>query len=260
MGNPFVEALYNFKAPEEDFVNEESIGDLVQLCPAVSRIMSDSQQGTINPIHRGFLSTMGIVYDMIVGSGLEECLTGITYPFMERIDKLVVGGKFSLIRDNKPLVPAVLDIMKEKASPFQGGILLALACVVKRAEEDYGPADTVVGYPAPTESLPDPVTVPTPPPAPEQPKPEAPRTRPSMSRPDDITRVLSDLHSMGIPLENVSLRPEKTETGLKLNIAIQMNDNVSFENIAKINVIGMAVLNKPVELRSSSGIWARLSL
>jgi len=262
MGNPFVEALYDFKAPEGDFVNEESINELVQVCPAVNAIMNGGDAATSNPVNRGFLSAMGIIYDMIAGSGLEESLSGITAPFMERIDKLVIGGKFSLIRDGNPLIPAVVDIMSAKMKPFAGGIVLALACVVKRAEDDYGLADAVMGYSAPPpaeEEAAEPVTVPVPKMKSDT-VASSDWTKKASSRPDDITKVLADLHKLGIPLENVSLRPEKTAAGIKLSVAIQMNETVTFEDVAKINAMVMAVLHKPVELKSTTGIWVRLSL
>lgn len=261
MGNPLVEVLNSFKAPEGDFVNEESINDLVQICPAVGSIMGGGEAATSDPINRGFLSAMGIIYDMIAGSGLEECLSGITKAFAERIDKLVISNKFSLVRDGKPLIPALVDLMSGKPQAFEGGVLQALACVVKRAEDDYGPADAIEGYGAPealpeesTEAMTDPGPVPA---------PTAPFTdwaKKPTSRPDNTTKVLGELHRLGIPLERISLQPTATDAGIKLSIAIQMGEGVTFEEVAKINAIIMAVLSKPVELTSTSGIWVRLSL
>ena len=262
MGNPLVEALHSFKAPEGDFVNEESIKELIQICPAVRALVDGGEKTTDNPVNRGFLSTMGIVFDMIAGSGLEECLSSITPESVERIDKLVIGGKFSLVRDGNPLIPVVGDLVKEKPKPFNGGILLALACVVKRAEEDYGPAESVEGYK-------------TPPPAPkEKEKSEAPvdKTDPvknwnwagdhakTGSPTDNVTKMLADLSRLGVPLESISLRPEKTDAGIELRLAIQLNEIVPFEEIAKINAMMMALLNKPVVLKSATGIWIKMSL
>jgi hypothetical protein len=260
MGNPLVEALHTFKAPEGDFVNEESIGELMEICPAVRSIMDGGDEATNNDVNRGFLSAMGIIFDMIAGSGVEECLSSITSASVERVDKLVMGGKFSLIRDGKPLVPAIVDLMKGKPKPFAGGVLLALACVVKRAEEDYGPADTAQPYSVPEEAEEVPEKEEK---APEA-APEKPRsldwTKRGSSRADGTTKILADLDRAGIPLDSISLRPEKTEEGIKLQVAIQFGTETTFEEIAKINAMVLAVLGKPVSLKSSSGIWVQLSL
>lgn len=263
MGNPLVEALYSFKTPEGDFVNEESIKELIQICPAVRALVDAGEKATNLPVNRGFLSTMGIVFDMIAGSGLEECLSSITPESVERIDKLVVGDKFSLIRDGNPLIPAVGDLVKEKPKPFNGGVLLALACVVKRAEEDYGPAESIKAYG-------------TPPPASgeEEEKPKAPADKTDPTKnwnwagkhaktnagPDKVTKVLSDLNHLGIPLENISVRPEKTDAGIELRLALRLGSDVAFEEIAKINAMMMVLLGKPVSLKSSTEIWIQMSL
>jgi hypothetical protein len=268
MGNPFVEALHEFKAPEGDFVNEESIGELVQICPAVSSIMNGGDAATTDPANRGFLSAMGIIYDMIAGSGLEGSLSGITAAFTERIDKLVIGGHFSLVRDGTPLIPAIVDLMAGKPKPFACGIVLALSCVVKRAEEDYGAADAVMAYPMPPPGVEE-APAETAAPSPALIKPQPPtnldwtKTGPgpgAATRPDDITKILADLSKLGIPLSNISLRPEETKTGIKLSIAIQLSEIVTFEEVAKINAIVMALRSKPIELKSNAGIWVSLSL
>lgn len=264
MANPIIAALHTFKAPESDFVNEESIRDLLEICPAVRSIMEGGDTATSNPANRGFLSAMGIIYDMIAGSGYEETLSGITGPFAERVDKLMISGKFSLIRDGSPIIPAILDLMKEKPKPFDGGILLALGCVVKRAEEDYGPAQTVTSYgiPEKAEALPKEETEAMPNPPEEKPKIDLnwAKAAKSMPRPDGITKVLGELNRLGIPLESISLRPEQTNSGIQLKIAIQFGESTTFEEIAKINATMMAVLGKPVTLKSAAGIWVQMSL
>lgn len=254
MGNPLIEMISGFKPPEEDYVNEETIADLVQICPAVKTIMEggDAQDEK----NRGFLSTMGIIFDIIGGSGLEESLSGITWPSVERVDGLMRGGKFNLTRSGKPIVPSLVDLMQGKPTLFKGGILLALACVVKRAEEDYGPAETTHAYGVPDNAELSADEAPAPKPAPKKLATTAPRKAGTES----MTKVLDDLHNLGIPLENVSLQPEKTNAGIKLNVAIQLGAGATFEQVAKINAIVMAVLNKPVELKSSAGIWVQMSL
>jgi len=252
MSNQIVRILHTFKPPKEDFINEESIGDLMQICPAVGAITQGGDAAS-SDINRGFLSAMGIIYDMIVGSGTEDCLTTITLAFSERVDKLILGGKFSLVRDGTPIIPAVTDIMIGKPTAFTRGILLALACVVKRAEEDFGPSDTVIAY-----DIPEPEPEPKNKPAAEQ-LPSTVDNDPLNS--PNILKILTNLYALNIPLDRISLRPKKTDTDIELGVIIRLISPITLEKIEEINCALKGVLGtKEITINCDTGLWIQANL